>query len=625
MKIVFSIIMLGGVRAWTFFVILCLASTAVVGQIPVQNNQISTPHWYTVSEPFDLNPDDDWLPLPEYDVPYSLPLRGYNSHSRNYFIDLGALDWLSDLVEYYGYPIPPFERGINVTHIDQQIEYLFELMTARLAEPRDDPLQALDYVNDLEGTFEVYIPLVVMFDLNSSYEQSAMDEWAIHPDLIEETLDNAFPFIDWIVEVFWFDYENAIDFADLVEEKTYYDRINIDQDFLDRCDVILYDIISEESKYSESDFVLPALVLFQEYKLYNTFSHHHPRGIGRIPSAYDEISSWCLNSLLPTSLFFGGDPSKIRFSITSTILHELCHCIGQTDIHNSFGWIMASTTTSIMASYTRDPHFDRLDKDLINNAQALQLLGKYLDEIAYFREFSLSNSQLTDLQDLETSLSEIHSLLISSDYITLKSTLQAAELLCGRIASELGVDRKDEDWSSSAPALKVQVDWIIGPGFSDTNQIVDRIESKIDLTRELFTVEGTILPSPLYDVTIDVHAVDDIYGNTLLDSFGSSIVETRTSLFDPEKVPDDAWNTYPLNRIFQNISGYAIDGDTAEQWLVDNPATQNQENCLHYRFYIFNLENITIPESNLMLLLIISGGLSALIVIVVVILFKRRK
>jgi hypothetical protein len=619
--------MLGGIRVRTLFVALCLASTAVVGQTLGQNNQPSIPHWYTASETFDLNPDDDWLPLPEYDVPYSLPLRGYNSHSRNYFIDLGALDWFSDLVEYYGYPVPPFERGINETHTDKQIEYLFELMTARLAEPRDDPFQALDYVNDLEGTFEVYIPLVVMFDLNSTYEETAMDEWAIHPNLIEETLDNAFPLIDWIVELFWFDYENANAFADLVDEKTFDERINIDQDFLDRCDVILHDIISEDSQYYESDFVLPALVLFQEYKLYSTFSHHHPRGIGRIPSSYDEISSWCLNSLLPTSLFFGADPSKIRFSITGTILHELCHCIGQTDIHLSFGWIMASTTTSVMAAYTRDPHFDRFDRELINNAQALQLLGKYLDEIEYFQSFSLSASQLTDLQNLEISLSEIHSLLISSDYVTLKSTLQAAETLCGQIAYDLGVPRKDEDWSSSAPGIKAQVDWIIGPGFSDSNQIADIIESRIDLTRELFTVEGTTLPSPLYDVTIDVHAVDDNYGNTLLDSFGNYIVESRTSLFDPEMVPDDAWDSYPLNTIFQNISGYAIDGDTAEQWLVDNPATQNQENSLHYRFYIFNLANITIPNNNnnLMVLLIIGGGLSASVVVVMVILFKRRQ
>ena len=498
-------------------------------------------------------------------------------------------------------------------------------MTDRLAEPEDDPIQALNYVKDLEGTFEVYIPLVVMFDLNSTYEETDMDEWAIHPTLIEETLDEAFPLIDWIIEVFWFDYENATAFADLIEEKTFDDRINIDSDFLNRCDAILYDIISEDPQYEESDFVLPALVLFQEYPLYSVFSQHIFRGLGRIGSAYDKISSWCLNSISLTSLFFGADPSRIRYSITSTILHELCHCIGQTDIHYSFGWIMASTTTSVMAAYTRDPHFDRLDKDLINNAQALQLLGKYLDEIAYFQEFSLSASQLTDLQNMETSLSKIHTMLILSDYVTIKSTLQAAEILCSQIASELGVHRKDEDWSSSAPTLEVQVDWIIGPGFSDVEQIAESIESRADLVRELHTFENTILPSPVYDLTINVHTVDEIYGNTILDSFGSFIVESRTSFFDPEMVPEDAWDTFPRNRIFQNISGYAIDGDTAEQWLVDNPATPNQENSLHYRFYIFNLENITIPEKNLMVPLIIGGSLSAIFVIVVVILFRRRK
>ncbi|UCE10800.1 MAG: hypothetical protein JSW61_02385 [Candidatus Thorarchaeota archaeon] len=613
-------------RVWILLVILCVASTAVLGQTTIPSDQLSIPHWYTASDAFDLNPDDDWFPLPDIDVPYSLPLRGYNSHSRSYFMDLGALDWLSDYVEYYGVDLPPHEKGINETHASDQLEFLFELMTDRLAEPEDDPIQALDYVKDLEGSFEVYIPLIVMFDLNSSYDETDMDEWAIHPHLIDETLNDAFPLIDWIVELFWFDYdnENVTAFFELVEEKTFDDRINIDYDFLSRCDVILHDTIAAYPHYYESDFVLPSLILFQEYPLYSVWAEHSFRGMGRIQSAYDEISSWNINCLPLTSLFFGANPSKIRFPITSTILHELCHCIGQTDIHYSFGWIMASTTTSVMAAYTRDPHYDRLDKDLINIGQALQLLGKYLDEIAYFQEFSLSASQLIDLQNLETGLSGVLGMLISSDLDALKATLQAAEILCGQLASDLGIPRKDGAWSHNAPALDVQIDWIIGPGFSDTEEIAASIESRVELTRELYSFEDTTLPSPLYNITIDIHAVDSVYGDTLIESLRSYIIESKTSFFVEEALPDDAWDSFPRNRIFQNISGYEIDGDKAEQWLVDNPATPDKENSLQYRFYIFNLENITANEDHLMESLIIAGGVSATVTIVAVIVFRRR-
>jgi hypothetical protein len=85
-----------GIRIWASLVVLCLANIAVLGQTTIINDQVSIPHWYTASAAFDLNPDDDWFPLPDIDVPYSLPLRGYNSLSRNYFMDLGALDWFSD-------------------------------------------------------------------------------------------------------------------------------------------------------------------------------------------------------------------------------------------------------------------------------------------------------------------------------------------------------------------------------------------------------------------------------------------------------------------------------------------------------------------------------------------------
>jgi hypothetical protein len=68
-----------------------------------------------------------------------------------------------------------------------------------------------------------------------------------------------------------------------------------------------------------------------------------------------------------------------------------------------------------------------------------------------------------------------------------------------------------------------------------------------------------------------------------------------------------------------------IDGDTAEQWLVDNPATLDEENSLQYRFYIFNLENITFTKNDLIAPLILVGGVSATVMIVVVLLRRNSK
>jgi hypothetical protein len=172
--------------------------------------------------------------------------------------------------------------------------------------------------------------------------------------------------------------------------------------------------------------------------------------------------------------------------------------------------------------------------------------------------------------------------------------------------------------------LDVQIDWIIGPGFSDAEEIVAGIESRVEQSRELYTFKNTTLPSPLYNITIDIHAIDEVYGNAVLESFGSYIVESRTSFFIEEEVPENAWDSYPRNRIFQNISGYAIDGDSAEQWLVGNPATPDEENRLQYRFYIFNLQNITITQNGLMEPLVVAGGIFATVMIAVVVVFWRR-
>ena len=123
---------------------------------------------------------------------------------------------------------------------------------------------------------------------------------------------------------------------------------------------------------------------------------------------------------------------------------------------------------------------------------------------------------------------------------------------------------------------------------------------------------------------MNVHAANEVYGNKVLESFGRFIVESKTSFFIEEELPEDAWDSFPRNRIFQNISGYAIDGDSAEQWLVDNPATPDEEDSLQYRFYIFNLENITITQNGMIEPLIIAEGVFATVMIAAVVIFWKR-
>ena len=64
-------------------------------------------------------------------------------------------------------------------------------------------------------------------------------------------------------------------------------------------------------------------------------------------------------------------------------------------------------------------------------------------------------------------------------------------------------------------------------------------------------------------------------------------------------------------------SGYSL-CDSAEQWLVDNPATPDEENSFHYRFCIFNLENLTVTQNGPIGTLIMTGGVVAAVVVVAV-------
>ncbi|MFX1272519.1 MAG: hypothetical protein ACFFAX_12610 [Promethearchaeota archaeon] len=615
------------VQIYAILSVFFLVGTTIVGKAnTTAQSQVAT-YWYT-GESFDVNEDDDWIPFFSLtDVPHSLPLRGYISDTRNYFLDFGAVDWLSDWIEYrYEFwPVAEYEKTLMDDDVVGQLEYLYEAMTARLIKPHSDVDEArnhsaLDYVKRLDGTYDVFVPLIVMYGLDDIYDDSGIREWAVHPDIIECALNEAFPLIEWNTELFWYYYENAADFADLMEEKTANEAIWIDEDYISRCDVILHDIISTYPGYDDYDFVLPTLIMIQEYTL--MASLYDPPiavgGLGRLPSVFPEVDSWCLNGRAVTSYFYAGNPDQPRASITPTVVHELGHCIGQTDIHTEFGWFTASSSISTMGAYQQNTDFDHLDKDLINNAQGLQLWGRYLDEISYFSGFMLNSSQHDELEALEEDLSSVPSLLVDCELDALKQLFRDAESLLTQLSTELGEPRKSDGWTEYSPTLDVKVDWIVGPGIPNAYDVAESIEAQIDTVREMIPFINTTLPTARYNVNIDVHVTNDSYNEAVLQFWGRNMVESETSAFDPNEVPVDAFSTWPRNRVFQTQSGYAINGCIIEQWLADNPFTSEDPDKIHYRFYMLNLANLTpVVQDDISLepiVLTIAGGVTVVII-----------
>jgi hypothetical protein len=624
------------VQIYAILKILFLLGTVIVGQASVTTQDQAVTYWYT-GESFDLNEEDEWIPFFSLtDVPHSLPLRGFISDTRSYFLDFGAVDWLSDWIEYrYDFwPVAEYEKALLDDDIVGQLAYLYETMTARLAKPHsyvDEARNhsALDYVKRLDGTYDVFVPLIVMYGLDDVYDNSGIREWAVHPDIIENALNEAFPLIEWNTELFWYYYENAADFADLMDEKTADEAIWIDEDYISRCDVILHDIISTHPGYDDYDFVLPTLIMLQEYTL--MASLYDPPiavgGLGRLPSVFPEVDSWCLNGRAVTSYFYAGNPDQPRTSITPTVVHELGHCVGQTDIHTEFGWFTASSSISTMGAYQQNTVFDQLDKDLINNGQGLQLWGRYLDEISHFSGLPLSTSQQTELDALENDLSSVPNLLKDCDLEPLRLLFYEAETLLMQLASELGEPRKSDGWTEYSPALDVQVDWIVGPGIPNANDLAESIEAETDTVREIVPFINTTLPTARYNVNIDIHVTNSSYNEALRQFWGRNMVESETSAFDPDEVPEDAFSTWPRNRVFQTQSGYAIDGYSVEQWLTDNPYTTDESNKVHYRFYMMNLENLTqiiLDGPTFGPITVTIGGAIVVVIIAAIVWSKRR-
>jgi len=614
--------------------LLFLLNVVSAQQATVSAEDAQLSYWYTGSSS-DLNYEDEWVPFFSLtDVPNSIPLRGFISDSRNYFFDFGTFNWLSDWVEsVYGWPVPDYEKGVDDAELAEQLVYLFENATRRLERPTnnvdiDRNYSAVDYVKDFDAPFEAFVPLVVMYGFNATYDETSIREWIIRPDIVESCLNEAFPLIEWTVKLYWFNYDNATEFADLMSEKTQDVRVMIDDDFLNRSDTIIHDIVSPDPRYHSADMVLPALIMLQHNTLWSTYYNAAVGGLGRLDSIYPEIDTWCLNGRAVYSYFYGGDPARPRIDITTTVIHELGHCVGQTDIHSEFGWLAASSCMSVMAAYQQPTCFDRFDMDLINNAQALQLWSRYLDEINYFAEFSLSVSQQSDLETLEDSLSDTPEFLTLYDYSQLQALFYEAEQILDNLSSELSEPRKSDNWSENSPALDVHIDWIIGPGFPDADELAAAIETNLDAMRDVITCAGAILPNPRYNLTIGVHSTSEDYNNWIFQFWGSHLIEANTSLYSEDDVPEDAWSTMPRNRIFLNHSGYAIDGFSVEEWLTENPFTPDVEDGLHYRFYIMNLENISIVESSVYVGLvpyfIIGAGIIG-IAVIVILHYKRLK
>ncbi len=598
-------------------------------------------YWYE-GQTFDINPDDEWVPFYALaDIPYSLPLRGYVGDNRNYFLDFGALEWITDWIDfYYGWETSEYEAEIRYDDLYGQLEYLFETTTGRLAKPQSyvDILRnysALDYVKLLKPPFEVFIPIVVMYGLNESYDEEGMKEWVIHQDVIEDALTEAFPLITWDTELYWFDYDDAPLFADLMEEKRSGGMILMDEDYFPRCDDILHDIISTDPRYAAHDFVLPTLVMLQDYALYSVEYGMAVGGLGRIPSAYPEVNSWCLNGRSVYSYFFAGDPDSPRTSITTTVIHELGHCIGQTDIHSVFGWFAAASSMSVMCSYQSPSCFDRFDIDLILNGYVLQLWGKYIDEIEYFTStYALTAIQQSNLQALEMSFTQIPHLLVESDMDMLMTIITNAETTLDEISDELTEmagsprPRMSSGWSDNGPPLEVQIDWIIGPGIPNADLLRQQLENSLEEPREITLFANTTLPSPMYNAHINVYSTDEEFENSMLQFWGRNLEASQTSIFIEEELPEDALTSWPRDDIFQVQTGYSMNGSIADKWLVENPFTDDVDDKIHYRFYIFNLESVVLLESQWPpgeVMILLGGGIVVSVVAIAVVGIRRRK
>ncbi|MHA2305474.1 MAG: hypothetical protein ACXACU_08780 [Candidatus Hodarchaeales archaeon] len=576
-------------------ILICSIFSISVTGIHVQTNL--KPYWYS-SVPYKVNSSDYWLPFYSFsDVPESLPLRGFTENTRNWFIDLGSFEWFSDWVQnVWGNEIPNIEENFtDFTTIEEQresLDYLFTAMSYRLSTMG----LSVNYAEKLTPPFEAWVPMVVMDDLSANgYESSNMSNWIIRPDIVETVLDESFPLINWKSDLYWFEWENHTDFSELVENKTENGTfIMVDNDFIEATDDILYEIISEKNSGSY-DLIFPAiLLLINEKKLY--YPGFGPiGGLGHIQSQHSDIATWCINGRNNVAYFYGGDPTKPRNALTTTVLHELGHCVGLPHPHDALydtmegGWILDATTTSTMTYYSRSNTFDKLEKDLILNGIVLQLWRSYHDELAYFEDFSLSSSQQTTIGNLKSDLLSIHNLLKDSDVEGLNSLLTAVNNAIVTLTTDFGVSRNEISYSRMSFPLDIQVDFIVGDGFKAGEQMVNNLKDGLEDEYIYSIAPQTTLPSPMYNIRTNVTYASDEWQKNLKDFLIPLKKPANTSYYNPDLVPQGAWEVFPRQEIFQTIEGFSINGSLVETWLEDNPATPPMSDRIQYRFYLFNM------------------------------------
>ena len=128
-------------------------------------------------------------------------------------------------------------------------------------------------------------------------------------------------------------------------------------------------------------------------------------------------------------------------------------------------------------------------------------------------------------------------MLISSEISQLRLLLHEADAVFDQLSSDLMVPRKSDNWSAYAPHLDVHIDWIIGPGIPDADNVAESIEADLSASRLVSLFEDTILPNPTYNVTIDVHATTESFDGLVYQFWEQNLVESNTSVFLEEEVP----------------------------------------------------------------------------------------
>jgi hypothetical protein len=546
-----------------------------------------------------LNSSDYWLPFFSFsDIPDSLPLRGYAEDTRNWFIDLGAFEWFSDWVQnVWEHELLPFEENFTdfTTMNDQKLslEDLFSAMFQRLSTIR----LSVDYAKKLDPPFEAWVPMIVMDDLTKNgYASSNISNWIIRPDIVEEVMDESFPLIEWTTDLFWFDWNDNSVFSELAANNTENDSyLMTTPEFFTTIDDIIYSIITNYT-IDSYDLIFPAMILFMNGKSLYYPEYGPVGGLGHITSEHSEISKWCINGRNENAYFYGGDPAKPRDGLTTTVIHELGHCIGLPHPHDAFyveeeknSWILDATTVSTMTYYSRSKHFDQLERDLILNSIVLQLWSKYNSELSYLEGLSLNSTQQTTVSTLKSELLELQKLLQDSDTESITGILQRISNEIETLTTERNVSRSEIDHLESDP-LEVQVDFIIGDGFIAGEILSNNLKEELNHEFYYYIAPETTLPRPRYNLKTNVEFAPYEWKKKFSNFLTSLKTLDNTSYYNPKLVPEGAWEGYPRQQIFQTIEGYSLNGSLVEHWLEDNPATPQISDRIHYRFYVFNME-----------------------------------